>query len=44
MLPNCPDKLRFERYGSVVSSPLFLRPITENDEGVPKKIDLRPLS
>jgi hypothetical protein len=30
--------------GHVVSSPLFLRPITENDEGVPKKIDLKPLS
>jgi hypothetical protein len=28
----------------VVSSPLFLEPKTKNDEGVPKKIDLRPLS
>jgi hypothetical protein len=30
--------------GHVVSSPLFLKPRTENDERVPKKIDLRPLS
>jgi hypothetical protein len=28
----------------VVSSPLFLKPRTENDEKVPEKIDLRPLS
>jgi hypothetical protein len=30
--------------GHVVSSPLLLKPRTENDEGVPMKIDLRPLS
>ena len=30
--------------GHVVSSPLFLEPRTKNYEGVPKKIDLRPLS
>jgi len=30
--------------GHVISSPLFLKLRTENDEGVPKKIDLRPLS
>ena len=29
--------------GHVVSSLLFLKPRTENDEEVPKKIDLRPL-
>jgi hypothetical protein len=30
--------------GHVVSlSSLFLRPKTKNDEGIPKKIDLRPL-
>ena len=30
--------------GHVVSSPLLLKPRTKNDEGVPMKIDLRPLS
>ena len=30
--------------GHVVSSPLFLKLRTKNDEGVPKKIDLKPLS
>ena len=36
--------LNLKGKGHVVSSPLFLKPRTENDEKVPKKIDLRPLS
>jgi hypothetical protein len=36
--------LNLKGKGHVVSSPLFLKPRTENDEKVPEKIDLRPLS
>jgi hypothetical protein len=36
--------LNLKGKGHVVFSPLFLKPRTENDEKVPKKIDLRPLS
>ena len=36
-LPNCPYNLDPKGMGHVVSSPLLLKPWTENDEGVPKK-------